>query len=94
MERTKGTWRDEWLDFYHGWIMDAEGNYLAEIVMEDEEGHCRPNEGAGNARLMASAPELLEACKCVVEEDHGIGHGLLDTTFQQLLDVIAKAEGR
>jgi hypothetical protein len=42
--------------------------YIAEIVEADEEGRLAPTEQqVANARLIAAAPELLEACRMVVD---------------------------
>lgn len=62
---TFGDWRAESLDDLNIWILDAEGNYLAQIVTSDEEGRflrsTRRREAAAN--LMAAAPKLLKALK-------------------------------
>lgn len=60
-KHTKGPWRTEWLGEEQGYIMDDKGNYIAEIVAYDEEGRYCPDEMEANARLMAAAPEMLEA---------------------------------
>ena len=83
-------WRTEWLDDEHGYILDAEGNYLAEIVTFDEEGRYRPDEMKANAELMAAAPELLWACKALAERLNE-ADGCRAPMF--LENAIAKAEG-
>jgi len=44
---------------------------------------------AANARLIAAAPELLEACKSILKD-----YGYDSSIRLQLSEVIAKAEGR
>jgi len=45
-----------------------------------------------NARLVAAAPDLLEACKAVADSPRG--EGLQVEVICQLLEAIAKAEER
>jgi len=47
-------------------------------------------ERQANARLIASAPDLLEALRLILEEP---GYELLDTHKAYALEAIAKAEG-
>lgn len=60
MSYIPGPWTADFIDEY-GWILDAEGNYLAELVHEDEESRFIKNfqTRVANAQLMAAAPELL-----------------------------------
>ena len=62
---TFGDWHGEWLDESHGWIMDENGAYLAEIVTYDDEGRFlgTTEEREAAAQLMACAPKLLRALK-------------------------------
>jgi hypothetical protein len=61
------------------------GQYMA----DDGTGFCMAGYiTPSNARLMAAAPELLEACKAVLEEDDGQRSAFL------VRDAIAKAEGK
>lgn len=54
-------------------------------------------EGLANARLIAAAPELLEAAKRICESDawsHVIGNVGLSGDMRVLQNAIAKAEGK
>jgi len=59
---SKKPWSVDILDEENVWIMDEDGNYIAEIVSRDEEGRFvdDPDERMANAELMADAPVLLE----------------------------------
>lgn len=48
-------------------------------------------EAEANARLIAAAPELLEACKAVANDT---SHAIMGKLQAQLRIVIAKAEGK
>jgi len=74
---------------------------LSDLVMltdpEDNRQYRYSGEAVANARLIAAAPELLEVAKDALEslkrlEDKDGAHRV--TNIQQLLAVIAKAEGR
>ena len=90
---TAGRWRISQLGT-HVWVLSQSGDYLATVVTSDEEGRCRPQDATANARLMAAAPELLEACYAALElrcpdgDDHECG------TFAVINDAIDKAEGK
>ena len=62
---TFGDWHAEWLDESHGWIMEENGAYLAEIVTCDDEGRLvdNPRQREAVAQLLACAPKLLRALK-------------------------------
>lgn len=61
---------------------------IPEMWTEDEQG-----ESEANARLIAAAPELLEACKEIVRRiNENTGEEIL--ALGQLQAAIAKAEGR
>ena len=55
-------------------------------------GH-RGKEAAANARLIAAAPELLEALKEIVDAADGAGWEQLDPSFKKARAAIAKATG-
>jgi hypothetical protein len=49
-------------------VTDAEGNQVARVTFKGKakrgQGYCAPDpEGMANARLIAAAPDLLEACR-------------------------------
>lgn len=61
---TPGPWRTDSIGTDRVWILDSESNYLAEIVAKDECGFAAPTaQQEANARLIASAPELLAALR-------------------------------
>ncbi|MCI0464522.1 MAG: hypothetical protein L0Z62_46925 [Gemmataceae bacterium] len=65
---TPGPWRTDTIGLDRIWVLDEEENYLAEIVTEDECGFVvLQGQQEANARLMAAAPELLEACKGICD---------------------------
>jgi hypothetical protein len=53
----------------------------------------RGNEWKANARLIAAAPELLEALKEIVDAADGAGWEQLDPSFKKARAAIAKATG-
>lgn len=93
-KHTPGPWEDVWLDDENGWIMDSRGNYLAEMVVADEEGLCvSEDEARVNAHLMAAAPELLEACSLALDDFEMEGIELNHDTVTALKAAIKKARG-
>jgi hypothetical protein len=82
-QHTPGPWKlgDDAL------IEDAEGMPFAGAFWDDED---IPQEvSIANARLMAAAPDLLEALKDMIGRCTGA-----DTYFPEAVAAIAKAEGR
>jgi hypothetical protein len=70
--------QDDWVN--EGWnIGDEEGERRQEIANRHD---------AGNARLIAAAPDLLAACKLALAQDADD-----DTIFNALAIAVAKAEG-
>ena len=79
--------------------------YTTEIVTEreDEDGaatsicelpfHHHDDENEANARLIAAAPELLEALKEIVDAADGAGWEQLDPSFKKARAAIARATG-
>jgi hypothetical protein len=68
------------------------GEYVAQIVPTNSD---EPLTVAANARLIAAAPELLEACKLVIKEWERAKISTLSIEeHQSLIAAIAKAEGR
>lgn len=100
MSHTPGPWKldcpltDPLLhDVCIGYEVPGQGSpiVLASIYYDEERGECPTlQEANANARLMAAAPDLLAACKAVVDYDiPGRDAGSL---MQQLRAAIAKAE--
>lgn len=85
---------------------EGEGECVARVdlvIEQDESGRWRPNHEVteANARLIAAAPELLEACRELRE--HGVSElqaqqlsedSILGQILKQADAAIAKAEGR
>jgi len=70
-KHTPGKWDAKWLDNDWGWVMDENGNYLAQIVTKDEDGKVVSHKQQEyNGILMAAAPYLLQALKDMVEAGH------------------------
>ena len=85
-KHTPGPWKIR--SFYNQDIVyinaeDDKGFGIAEILGENKEA---------NARLIASAPELLEACKVILDADMGKS---LPKSYRTMLEqAIAKVEGK
>lgn len=76
-----------WTHSEDGVIVDAAGKQLASVF---------PRDRAANARLIAAAPDLLEACRAALYGvvDRGGPDGLSQTeVVDYLTAAIAKAEG-
>lgn len=94
--RTPGTWRATKHTDTKGWTVSAGGNSIASVKGPAAEA---------NARLMAAAPELLEACRALAnradatsECDHARLSceeiGCIGFEVKRARAAIAKAEGR
>lgn len=66
------------------YVDDENGDEICTLYGESDENKTR-------SRLIAAAPELLEACKVALFELQGINNG---PECKQLSQAIAKAEGR
>lgn len=102
---TAGPWHTDWLDNGQGWILDAKGNYLADIVTKDECGFVVPRrQQKANAQLIAAAPDLLETCHALFKMLCDLSYvgetptDELDERDREIVqmydDVTTKAEGR
>jgi hypothetical protein len=86
MDYTKGEWK----------VRPCDDNN-AEVVFDDPEpciSIYTPNDGEApaNANLIASAPDLYEALKNLI--DNGLIVGIDSDHFQECIDAIEKAEGK
>ena len=95
---TKGPWEivpDPDSVWYYVHIVDGEGGDVAAVYRRSE-----PAEGPANARLMAAAPDLLEALQTIVNgwdrSPQSAGAGLEATFYdgiEQAKAAIARATG-
>ena len=87
MKHTPGKWNVD-----NVFIVSNDDELIAQIDPISEDATSvymrNPKEARANARLIAAAPELLEACKRVVNEVLGTGE-----IYWQCKQAIAKAEG-
>ena len=102
---TPGPWQIEWNAAQSGeghYITDSndmgELSRIAAVLFHDD----ADGETRANARLLAAAPELLAACKSMIEwddreHDHAVDFSarmaLCDAAFNAARAAIAKAEG-
>ena len=101
MNHTKGPWEDVNLGSDNIWIIDEEGNYIAETIGADEEGRYIKNEEEreANAHLIATAPELLEALEGMIRWTnltamyHLKDKDLLPMGFEKWTLLVNKAKG-
>ena len=104
---TPGPWNANFTRF-SGWVVgfhitDPKHGSLRPICEAyDKTGAMNPDEIAANARLIAAAPELLEACLAMIEwddreNDHAVDFykrmELCELAFQKARAAIAKATG-
>ncbi len=86
------------------WILDTTGKYypkdvvrhngvvVCRVAPKDRPGQT-PGESAANARLIVSAPDLLEACKNLVQAHNvGMGPGAIALRIDLARVALAKAE--
>src|SRR6476646_6775635 len=96
-KHTPGPWRPS---YDRGYFVetDHDDKPSSGNVCNIEQGDgCSKEEAQANARLIAAAPDLLKACKAMVTycgkyaiEDYAKGQW----PYQNLMDAIAKAEGK
>jgi len=90
---TPGPWEiEEHYHFGYRWISGPGHSQLAQVVwcMEDED---RSPECEANARLIAAAPELLDALCYLLQTSTGETHEQWLEAMDQAIAAIAKAKG-
>ena len=79
------------------WIVVSRGMFSPKVVDANSLGICHttyaPTGAEANARLIAAAPDLLEALKEIVDAADGAGWEQLDPSFKKARAAIAKATG-
>ena len=94
MKYTKGLWKvrnwdgEEWPE--KRWSVGPDNGNICEAVCISP--RYDSNKGQANARLIASAPELLEACKNALTE--WTLHGSLTDTAREIRQAISEATGQ
>ena len=73
-------------------VLGKDGIIVADCCIVDAEGIRTQEQVNANARLIAAAPDLLTACKAVVEEDGFRGSALMRKRVDAMRVAIAKAE--
>ncbi len=86
-QHTPGPWQFDGLDKIIGDQGNAEVCQVWGAAVEDQDGYA-------NARIIAAAPDLLEACKCALNSLDMIGATRGSPITTQLRAAIAKAEGQ
>ena len=94
MEHTKGTWKATRWNIGDGWrvhVLHTADNDTHDAIC-DLETWQTDKETVANARLIAAAPELLEALKTIIggENRYEINY----TDYMTAVSAIARAEGR
>ena len=89
-KHTPGPWEVHSLQGAYYWVSDAESDGQTVCVFNHREMD-RPDEIPANARLIAAAPDLLEACEASLEALSETIHCI--DLRRQLKRVIAKARG-
>lgn len=89
---TKGNWKYTQAGHNH-WIHGPNGEAIAYIGGQDGVfTSVRNVPHKANARLIAAAPDLLEACRYTIERLKAVKHKTFP--IMPILEAIAKAEGR
>ena len=105
-KHTKGPWKLE--EFDSGWAIEtATGDYYIADVLKSNDANTHETIDAANARLIAAAPELLEALKQLQfevsinhysyedddDKNSSVTHRKLNEALKKAMGAIAKAEG-
>ncbi len=69
------------------------GDIVARVCVAHKANHTLNRSGRANARLIAAAPELLDALQEIVSAADGSGWDQLDAGFSKARAAIAKAKG-
>ena len=98
MSRTPGPWIRDRESGFDCDVRAANGRKIASVNVQNQpkskEGWAlRKKENEANARLIASAPELLEALEEIVSAADGDGWSHLDADLRKARAAIAKATG-
>ena len=95
-KHTKGEWISHWrmgMGDYHWITVDGrDEDLIAKVVADAPTDGDMEAEGAANARLIAAAPDLLEALEglCAAYGPYITGHVVW---WKDAIDAIAKAKG-
>lgn len=84
-EHTPGPWESSGYDGHGGITINSDARQIGYASM------CREQEA--NARLIAAAPDLLEALKAFVEDWSELSGKVRGSTLDKIDAAIAKAEG-
>lgn len=97
MKHTKGPWHIKKDYEYNRYCIDDNKGTQSEPIVELNFFDSRHSNSAANLKLIAAAPELLEACKMVLAYSRASGRGSLKGALSvieaYLPEVISKAEG-
>jgi hypothetical protein len=102
-KHTPGPWTLRTNSEKHHAILDEGGFPRAEVFSAHRSSEARKAEALANARLIAAAPELLEALKDVytrrtdilnAANKASLGTGGLEFALRKTREAIAKAEGK
>jgi hypothetical protein len=98
MSHTKGNWHLG-VTYHNTLAIPVKTKYptgnvatVAIACCKDIDEHRDPDEAIANARLIAAAPDLLEACKMVVSVGKTMRSVKNTPFFRQCMAAIAKAE--
>lgn len=90
IQRTPGPWSVDSIDQVHA----KDGTVVARCERKERHEYMSCEVQRANARLIAAAPDLLEALKVIAQECQMRGFDLTDGAVLLASAAIAKAEGR